>query len=276
MEGMVKDLMTGKSSREEFLQFCVENDIGDKEYSSPGMVSIAGLVFGVDLLTTGWWPGTIRMDLQYPSEMKKCLDIYEKYYSDTKEHKVLKWVHSLGTCIVKARFGDRVLELTLTTLQAATLLLFNDRKPLHFKEIKKALGLEKVLCMKVLHSFYRMKLLVKTTTASKIDTENDEFYIDENVKVKKNKFKVPMPSLEDTHNPKKVTEDRKHTIEAAIVRIMKARKSLDHNALIAEVLQQLHCFRPTGKQIKQRIEALIDRDFLERDGDNSQLYKYVS
>jgi len=36
-----------------------------------------------------------------------------------------------------------------------------------------------------------------------------------------------------------VDEDRKPQIDAAIVRIMKARKQLDHNAIITEVTRQL-------------------------------------
>lgn len=34
---------------------------------------------------------------------------------------------------------------------------------------------------------------------------------------------------------KKVDDDRKHEIEAAIVRIMKSRKKMQHNVLVAEV-----------------------------------------
>ena len=41
--------------------------------------------------------------------------------------------------------------------------------------------------------------------------------------------------------PAKVDEDRRHLIEATIVRIMKARKSFQHNALIAEVPVLSNC-----------------------------------
>jgi cullin 3 len=85
----------------------------------------------------------------------------------------------------------------------------------------------------------------------------------------------------------KVEETRKHQIEAAIVRIMKytlltiylicrQRKQLDHNNLIAEVTQQLSSrFAPVPTMIKQRVEALIEREYLERDEYDMKLYKYL-
>lgn len=40
----------------------------------------------------------------------------------------------------------------------------------------------------------------------------------------------------------KVDDDRKHEIEAAIVRIMKSRKKMQHNVLVAEVRKTLEMF----------------------------------
>lgn len=64
----------------------------------------------------------------------------------------------------------------------------------------------------------------------------------------------------------KLDEERKHEIEACIVRIMKARKQLQYQILVNEVVQQLQArFRPNVSHVKKRIESLIDREFLERD-----------
>ena len=74
-----------------------------------------------------------------------------------------------------------------------------------------------------------------------------------------------------------VDEDRKHAIEAAIVRIMKTRKTLDHQKLILEASNQLlRHFKPDPKQIKKRIEELIAREYLERDPNNNNVYKYLA
>ena len=108
-----------------------------------------------------------------------------------------------------------------------------------------------------------------------------------------------------------IEEDRSIAIEAAIVRIMKARKGLSHSQLVSEViicyflffknqiqflihkffqkqfkkkknikkhevLQQLAFFRPNVKVIKQRIEHLIEREYLERDPNQASMYRYLA
>lgn len=64
-------------------------------------------------------------------------------------------------------------------------------------------------------------------------------------------------------------------IDAAIVRIMKTRKSLSHKLLVQELLIQLK-FPIRAQDLKKRIESLIDREYLERDEQNPQVRSLVS
>ena len=66
-------------------------------------------------------------------------------------------------------------------------------------------------------------------------------------------------------------------IQAAIVRIMKTRKTISHSDLITEVVNQLiPRFTPQPKIIKQQIEILIERDYLERSEGKPDYYDYIS
>ena len=54
--------------------------------------------------------------------------------------------------------------------------------------------------------------------------------------------------------PASVEEDRRHLVEATIVRIMKSRRTLAHNDLIAEVTKQLaNRFSAQPAAIKRRV-----------------------
>jgi len=80
-----------------------------------------------------------------------------------------------------------------------------------------------------------------------------------------------------TDMPSSVEEDRKHLTEAVIVRIMKSRKTMEHNPLIVEVTKHLqNRFAPTPQLIKQRIEKLIEREYLERDQEDWKVYRYLA
>ena len=82
---------------------------------------------------------------------------------------------------------------------------------------------------------------------------------------------------EKTKKPENFENDRKFLIEAAIVRIMKSRRTLEHRLLVADVikLSQIR-FTPDIKMIKDRIEALIQREFIKRDTDSNEVYHYIS
>lgn len=86
--------------------------------------------------------------------------------------------------------------------------------------------------------------------------------------------------MKETTEEQKATEervfqDRQYQIDAAIVRIMKMRKTLSYTLLLNELFTQLK-FPIKPQDIKKRIESLIDRDYMERDKDNPTQYNYVA
>jgi hypothetical protein len=99
---------------------------------------------------------------------------------------------------------------------------------------------------------------------------------------KSRKIKIPLLAAkindeEAEATKKSVEEDRKHAIEAAVVRIMKSRKTMDHQRLVLEVSQQLTShFRPDPRQIKKRIEDLISREYIERSAEKANVYQYLA
>lgn len=56
---------------------------------------------------------------------------------------------------------------------------------------------------------------------------------------------------------------------------MKARKTEKHNQLLEDVIKQITMFMPQPAWIKQRIESLIEREYLKRDEADRSKYIYL-
>lgn len=96
------------------------------------------------------------------------------------------------------------------------------------------------------------------------------------MRILRKKFRVPMAFLEDTEPVLKNIEiERGTTIDAAVVRIMKTRKICNHVQLVGDILQHLSSFIPDPKLVKQRIEMLIEKEYLKRDIGDNKTYHYM-
>ena len=56
---------------------------------------------------------------------------------------------------------------------------------------------------------------------------------------------------------------------------MKSRKRLSHTVLMGELMSQLR-FPASSNDLKKRIESLIEREYLERDNEDGNYYKYLA
>jgi cullin 1 len=213
--------------------------------------------------------------------MGACVKVLDAYYAEKNSKRRLAWMHGLGNATVRGSWGKKSYDLQVTTLQAVTIKAFDreggvpEMEP--FEAVRERLNLPEETLKRVLHSLAcgKYKVLEKEPKSSVIKP-TDTFSAAPKFASKVKVVRIPMANLDDTHNPKRVEEDRSVAIEAAVVRIMKARKTLLHQTLVAEVLAQLAFFKPNPKVIKRRIEALIDREYLERDPDTPNTYKYLA
>ncbi|RHY77671.1 hypothetical protein DYB38_000920 [Aphanomyces astaci] len=265
MEGMLNDLAIGGDHQAEF-------DVFQKSHNH------GAIEFGVQVLTTGHWPSYQPLQVHLPPPMVKCMSLFKTYYDSKTSHRRLQWVHSLGNATVRATYANKKwYDLQVTTLQAVALELFNTDASLTFDQLQESLNVSPDVVKRILHSLSCGKFkVVKKTPENKSIATTDTFQANAAFASPVRKLRIPMASLEESHNPKHVEEDRSIAIEAAIVRIMKARKTLNHQQLISEVLSQLSFFTPNPKLIKRRIEALIDREYLERDPDSTTTYRYLA
>ncbi|KAF5744155.1 Cullin 1 [Tripterygium wilfordii] len=268
MEGMLTDLTLAR-----------ENQTNFEEYLSNNPTVNPGIDFSVTVLTTGFWPSYKSFDLNLPAEMVKCVEVFKAFYETKTKHRKLTWIYSLGTCHINGKFEQKTIELIVSTYQAAALLLFNTSDRLSYTEIMTQLNLTNEDVVRLLHSLScaKYKILLKEPNTKNI-SQSDYFVFNHKFTDRMRRIKIPLPPVDER---KKVVEDvdkdRRYAIDAALVRIMKSRKVLGYQQLVSECVEQLsRMFKPDIKAIKKRMEDLITRDYLERDKENSNLFKYLA
>ena len=74
---------------------------------------------------------------------------------------------------------------------------------------------------------------------------------------------------------KEIRLKRQNIIDSVIVRVMKARKIENYNQLLEDVTRQIKMFLAQPAMIEQRIESLIEKEFLKRDDDDETKFIYL-
>ncbi|KAH8889390.1 Cullin-domain-containing protein [Thozetella sp. PMI_491] len=242
--------------------------------------------FNATILTEASWPKYADVQVRVPAIIAEQIRQYEKYYLDRHSGRKLLWRHGLATANVSARFDRGRKELMVSAFQAIVLMLFNEEDGDNgnvvrsYKQLSEATGLVDAELQRTLQSLACGKLRVLTKHPKGRDVmPTDTFTVnkgfsDPKFRVKINQIQLKETPAENKETHERVAADRQFETQAAIVRILKARKTMPHAQLVAEVIDQT---KKRGaldpKDIKANLEKLIDKDYIERD-DTS--YSYVA
>ncbi|KAI5713274.1 hypothetical protein M8J76_000033 [Diaphorina citri] len=239
-----------------------------------------GIHFSINILQAGSWPlgPTVISSFSVPQELEKCIHMFEKFYHGQFNGRKLSWLHNISQVELKLSYLKRPYFVTMQTFQMAILLLFEKNDAMTCGDIQTVLSLSQDQIGRHIASLVECKLL----TSNKEElTEDTEIRLNLGYNNKRTKLKISGAVQKETpqeieRTVSSVDEDRKLYLQAAIVRIMKSRKQIRHNALIQEVLSQSKSFAPSISMIKKCIESLIDKNYVERTANSTDEYSYVA
>lgn len=306
LEGMILDMNMSKDTQDQFTKWNIEKDAGGGQEpeagggSSMGTAIIDGVDFNVRVLTTGHWPTYSEDVIVLPPQLAACERRFREYYDMRTSQRVLRWVHSLckgslETTLFVGKKPYKRVELHVSTHQLCILMLFNSTDQVSYGNVLEAVqskmtdkdgqpvpsGEDLIKASLVSLMSKKYPLLIKEPKGREFN-KTDVFRLNLKFVSPKRRLNIPMPTAKISEEEKEaahetVVEDRRHAIEAAIVRVMKQYKALDHQRLLMEVSKLCNpVFKPEPRAIKNRIEELINREYLAREEGSNSSYKYLA
>ncbi|KAG5358434.1 Cullin-4B [Yarrowia sp. B02] len=239
----------------------------------------------VNMLSQNAWPQfpASTSPIRLPSQMYAQLDNFSKFLSHDPKNtkKKITWQHALSSCTIRAHLNEDTKEFDVSLHQALVMLQFVDEKKrryMTFQELQAATGISERELTMSLHSLMtpKVKILIKE------EDEEVRYRFNWNFSSKLRRVKVPPAARggEDIMLPHKAIKDtlerdRNMEIQAVIIRIMKARRTVGHAELVMEVLDKT---KSRGilevADVKKNISKLITDDFISRQG--RDVYDYVA
>ncbi|RXW24442.1 hypothetical protein EST38_g1443 [Candolleomyces aberdarensis] len=231
--------------------------------------------FSIMVLGTNFWPlNPPGHDFIIPQEMQATYDRFQRYYQMKHSGRKLTWLWNYSKNELRTNYTNQKYILMTSTFQTAILLQFNRNDTLSLDELHIATSIPKDHLVQVLALLTKAKVLVSE--------EAGQYDLNPNFKSKKIRVNLNQPiksdtKAESTEVMKTVDEDRKYVIQATIVRIMKARKTMKNQALLDEVISQLtQRFTPKVPDIKKAIDTLLEKDYIERVDGTRDTFAYLA
>lgn len=241
----------------------LERDTGDLG------VNFSIMIFGANC----WSPRPPNTGFVIPPEILSTYERFSTHYQMRHTGRKLTWLWNYSRAELTTSYLNRKYILMTSSYQMAVLLQYNTCDTLTLDELIAATAINKDILIKALLPIVKSQILVSQTT--------DQYDLNPNFKQKKTRVNLYQPTQVETQVAstevlKAVSEERKHVIQAAIVRTMKTQKTMKSQALIEEVISQLsQRFVPNVSDVKKAIDVLLERDYIERTEGAPDTFAYI-
>jgi cullin 1 len=238
------------------------------------------------LLTYGQWPSFIQVQPTNSTVViQSALDEYIAKYTAANESRRLTIDYNLSKITLDFAINKHKFILECSLMDANVLMLFNDDEmdiTLTGQEIAKELNIDFSYLHPCLKKLQKVKIIKTVDEEGSKIKETTKIKINEKFRTKNGRRVIklrPMFLTEDMVH-KKIDQNieilRTHALKAAIVRIMKSRRTIDYSELLNEVMKQIKLFIPTVKSIKKTIEELIASEYIERNKTERNQFNYLA
>ncbi|KAH9851581.1 Cullin-domain-containing protein [Lenzites betulinus] len=233
------------------------------------------ITFSIMVLGTNFWPlNPPTHEFIIPQDILPTYTRFSQYYQQKHSGRKLTWLWNYSKNELRTNYLNQKYILMTSSWQMAVLLQYNNNDTLSLAEIMDATAISKDILKQVLAVLVKAKIL--------INEETEQYDLNPSFKSKKIRINLNTPikaeqKAESTDVLKTVDEDRKYVIQASIVRIMKARKTMKNQALIQEVITQIsQRFTPKIPDIKKAIDHLLEKEYIERVEGTRDTFAYVA
>nr|WBF70704.1 hypothetical protein [Megavirus caiporensis] len=108
-----------------------------------------------------------NMDINYPIDIKFCLEIISAYYQGVYQNKyTINWQPTMGIVEFQAFLNGKKIVIICNLLQAILLSYFNENNTVTIDDFSRNTGINLKLCRKIFKSLFEESVIVKNTTDS--------------------------------------------------------------------------------------------------------------
>lgn len=293
MESMLKDVEQSADMTKQF-----------KSGITTGIASVTGIT-----VISGLWPNTASSSpspsdaliKSMPSELTRLEASFSNFYTGQRKNCSLKWNELMGNCVMRATFPSGRHNLNLSIPQALILLKFTGNSST-IDKLSQELNMDRELVDATLKSLSSplYPVLRAAASSSGVYEINEEFDY-------KGEGKVPLYALQSPFLPGEeeipgllggsgpespelppsaippaaslfglsAIQDRQLQVDSMLVRRMKHQSRSNRKDLVNYVLANLGNLRVSAGDVDNRIEELIEKEYMKM-GDDSETLLYLA